>query len=270
MSELCDDDGLPIFTDDFTHTTKSFEDPISGEVAFDVIETNGNLWFNGSDTVKLMGFPPHHKGGYGRTLRRISPPDIIKIKDTPLRFTDGRRNSGSLISPRAVLQLHEGKTQSYNPIKAVQFVEWMNDTVLTGGLDAEAWSPARQEPATLEPVFRSVIKVVDENENGEPLDPRRPIGQYQSITDGVPIDRDEVEFCLCPHERDGLGKCWCGRRGGIRDHLLAPLYPINVVEDDAVIDDEDCHPAMPKQARPTIAPVMVPSEALLADAAADF
>lgn len=234
MSELCDDDGQLIFTEDFTHHTKLFKDTLfEDEVLFDLIETNGNLWLSGSDTMKLMGFPEHHKGGFGRTLRRISHPDIIKIKDTPFRFTDGRRNRGSFISPRAVLQFHEGKTQGFNPIKAVGFVEWMNEHLLTGGLDADAWSPALKKPPPLEPVFRSVTKVVDQDEQGRPLDPMRTTRKYRYIPASDPIGSDEVEFCMCEDARNGLGKCWCGGIGQVRTKPFVPY------DGDEVLDDGD-------------------------------
>lgn len=232
MADFTDDDGQPIFTDDFTHRVVSYD----GE-DLDVIETNGNLWLTGAQAAEAMGFPQHKSGGYGRMLQRIAPPDVIKIKDTPFRFTDGRRNGGSLVSPRAIFELAYGKkTQGQNPFKAWPFAEWIKETLLPDGTDAEAWSPARKAPETLEPVFRKVVTVVDEDEQGRPLDPLRPTAPYHGLADTAPIQSDEVEFCLCPFDWDGLGKCWCGGKGGVRSARPAPFVPY---DGDEVIDGED-------------------------------
>lgn len=170
-------------------------------------------------------------------LQRIAAPDVIKIKDTPFRFTDGRRNGGSLVSPRAILEFaYEKKTQGLNPFKAWPFAEWMNKTLLPDGTDAEAWSPALKPPPTLEPVFRKVTTVVDEDEQGRPLDPLRPRVPYHGLITDTPIKPDEVEFCLCPSKRDDQGRCWCQGKGGIRSALPVPFVPY---EGDEVIDEDD-------------------------------
>ncbi|SEM33661.1 hypothetical protein SAMN05443999_1218 [Roseovarius azorensis] len=232
MSSFIDDDGQPVFTDDFTHRVVSY----SGK-DLDVIETNGNLWLSGAQVAEAMGFPQHKSGGYGRMLKRIAPPDVIKIKDTPFRFTDGRRNGGSLVSPRAILELAYGKkTQGHNPFKAVPVAEWIKETLLPDGTDAEAWSPARKAAVTLEPMFHKTIIAVDEDEQGRSLDPLRPTVPYHGLTDNAPIQPDEVEFCLCPEAWEGLGECWCRGKGGIRSAHPVPFVPYDGTE---VIDEED-------------------------------
>lgn len=231
MSNIVDDEGNTLFADTFDHSTHD-----ANGVTIDVISTGGNLWLVGSDVLDAMGFTQHKSGGHSRRLKRTSHPDIIKIADTPFRFTDGRRNRGSFISPRAVMKYAEGKTQGYNPFKALPFIEWMNERLLTDGRDADGWSPAKEKPITLEPVFREVITAKDENEAGEPLDPLRPKGVYPMATVGDPIKHDEVEFCMCPEPWEGLGKCWCGGKGRIRSAIPVPYVPYN---GDEVLDDED-------------------------------
>lgn len=189
MSDFVDDDGQPIFTEDFIHKTIDHNG-----VSLDVIETNGNIWLSAPSVIDLLGLQANGKGDHSRRLRHIRHPDIIKITDTPFRFTDGRRNRGSLISPRAVLQFAEGKTQGFNPIKANNFVAWMSDHILSNGLDAEAWSPAVSTPVPLEPVFHKVIVAVDEDEAGRPLDQLRPAGEYHGLLGLGPLRVDEIEF----------------------------------------------------------------------------
>ncbi|MGR3621046.1 hypothetical protein [Pseudophaeobacter sp.] len=231
MSDFIDDDGQPIFTDNFIHEIIAFE-----ENDFDIIKTNGNIWFNGSDVLNAMGFLQHKSGGQSRRLNRISHPDIIKISDTNFRFPDGRRNRGSLISPRAVLQFAEGGTQGFNQIKALPFVDWMTAAVLSDGLDAEAWSPARAAPVVLAPVFHKTEIAENKDEQGRELDPLRPIGIYPTTTDGAPIGPDEVEFCMCYDERAGVGNCWCRGKGRIREAVPLPFV---LYAGDDVIDDGD-------------------------------
>ncbi|MDQ2091059.1 hypothetical protein [Marimonas arenosa] len=228
---LLDHHGYPLFGDVFHHRTETF-----GGAAIDIIETNGNIWFSGSDALNSMGFEPHRSGGQGRRLKRIEHPDIIKIADTPFRFADGRRNRGSFISPRAILKFADSKTQGFNPFKALPFAEWMKDIAISGGKDAEACSPARPPPTTQAPIFHAIEKVADKDEHGHDLDQQRPVGIYQHVADSRPILHDEIEFCLCSDERVGLGKCWCRGKGGIR----SCLPPLRVVyEGDDVIDDGD-------------------------------
>lgn len=76
MSDFIDNDGQSIFTENFVHRVLAFE-----ELMIDVIETNGNLWLGAAEALTAMGFKPHHKGGFGRTLQRLEHPDIIKITD---------------------------------------------------------------------------------------------------------------------------------------------------------------------------------------------
>lgn len=231
MSQSVDHDGNALFTEDHEHATINF-----GGTEVDIIRTNGNLWLSGSETMEAMGFPQHKSGGHGRRLRRIDQPDIIKISDTPFRFSDGRRNRGSFISPRAVLKFAEGGTQGFNPIMANAFVALMEEYFFTNMSDAEALSPAKTKPVSLEPVFHSVERVCDRDERGMELDPLRPVGVYLYAYDNAPIAFDEVEFCLCCDERDGLGKCWCRGRGGIRSSIPKPYVPY---DGDEVIDLED-------------------------------
>lgn len=231
MSQTKDHDGNALFAEDHQHATINF-----GGTELDVIKTNGNLWLSGSETMQAMGFQQHKSGGHGRRLQRIDHPDIIKISDTPFRFSDGRRNRGSFISPRAVLKFAEGGTQGFNPIMANAFVEWMKETLFPNGSDAEALSPAKKHRVSLELVFHAIERVVDRDERGLELDPLRPVGVYLYAYDNSPLPFDEVEFCLCGDERDGLGKCWCRGRGGIRKSLLKPYIPY---DGDEVIDLDD-------------------------------
>jgi hypothetical protein len=231
MSDFIDNDGQPIFAETFDHRQVPFEN-----IMIDVIETNGNLWFNGADVLPAMGFQPHHKGGFGRMLQRIDHPDIIKITDTGFRSTDGRRNRGFLISPRAVVQFADGKTQGRNPIKINNFITWMEEHVLIGGRDAKAWSPAKKAAVTLEPVFHRIVRVIDQDEHGRDLDPLRPRRLYRTATLESPIGPDEIEFCLCGGSWEGLGKCWCGGKGRLRVAIPAPFIPY---DGDDVLDLDD-------------------------------
>ena len=92
-------------TEAFTHETLDCEG-----VAIDIIQLDGNIWFSAPAILLAMGFPNDGKNTSQR-LKRVCPPDIIKVTDTPFRFPDGRRNGGSLISPRAVMQF-AGTTQA--------------------------------------------------------------------------------------------------------------------------------------------------------------
>lgn len=215
MTDIVDLDGISLFVDDFTHTIHD----VSG-TSIDVIKTNGNLWLSAPAVMEEMGFQEDGAGGgYSRRLSRIDHPDIIKITDTPFRFTDRRRNRGSLISPRAIHRFAEGRVKGFNAIKANAFLQWMDETLLTGG-DENTWSPARPAPASIEPVFRAVIKVTDENKFGEPLDPRRPFGNYHGLGHFGPLRHDEIEFVV-----DGFGH-------------PSPIQTV-VVDDGVVIDEED-------------------------------
>jgi hypothetical protein len=108
--------------------------------------------------MEAMGFEPDGAGGgYARRLSRIDHPDIIKITDTPFRFTDDRRNKGSLISPRAFHRFAEGRVKGFNAIKTYAFLQWMDETLWTEG-DDEISSPKRPIAAIIEPVFRKLIK----------------------------------------------------------------------------------------------------------------
>ncbi|MFG6577462.1 hypothetical protein ACGYK6_16390 [Sulfitobacter sp. 1A15333] len=194
MTDIVDHDGTSLFVDDFTHTTHDADG-----TSINVFKTNGNLWFSGPDVMMAMGFREEGAGGgYARRLSRIDHPDIIKIADTPFRFADGRRNRGSLISPRAVHRFAEGKVRNFNPIKAYAFLQWMKEALLADG-DEETWSPARPPPTSSEPVFRDVIKVTDENEYGEALDPLRPMGDYHGLGHLGPLLLDEIEFPVDGH-----------------------------------------------------------------------
>lgn len=220
----------------YSHRTATFESA-EGFVEIDVVELKGSVWLSAQQALFTMGFPEQRKGGYGRMLQRINPSDVVKIKDTPFRFPEGRRNRGSLISPRAILELAYGKrTQGLNPFKARPFAEWMTETLLNGE-GAEAWSPPRRKPQpTLEPVFRAVITAIDEDEQGRPLDPLRPTRPYHGTSKVTPIRADEVEFCLCPLPNSGHGACWCGGKGGVRATRPEPFVPY---EGDEVIDEND-------------------------------
>ncbi len=231
MSDFIDNDGQSVFTENFVHKVLAFE-----ELMIDVIETNGNLWLGAAEALTAMGFKPHHKGGFGRTLQRLEHPDIIKITDTAFRFTDGRRNRASLISPRAVVQLADGKTEGRNPIKINTFTEWMKEHVLIGGRDADSWSPANRAAVTLEPVYRRVVRVINQDEQGRDLDPLRPIRLYRTATLCSPIGADEIEFCLCGGSWEGLGKCWCDGKGRLRQALPPQFVPY---DGNDVLDLED-------------------------------
>jgi len=215
MTDIVDHDGIPLFVDDFTHTVHEVDG-----TSVDVIKTNANLWLSGPAVMEAMGFQQDGAGGgYARRLSRVDHPDIIKVMNTPFRFTDGRRNRGSLISPRAVHRFAEGKVKGFNAIKAYAFLQWMDETILTEG-DGSTWSPKRPALASLEPVFRKVIRVRDENQYGEPLDPLRPTRDYHGLGHFGPLRHDEIEFAV-----DGF----------------APIKPIQAVDvdDGLVIDEED-------------------------------
>lgn len=230
MSDIVDQDGIPLFTEDFDYRLLD-----ANGIPIDVITTNGNLWLSAPPVMEAMGMIANGKGDYARRLNRIDHPDIIRVSDTPFRFADGRRNRGSFISPRAVLKFAEGGTQGFNPFKAIPFVDWMKETLLTEG-DAETWSPARKLPVAFEPVFHKVEKMKDQNETGQPLDPLRPVGLYLPMHSTLTLDSHELEFCLCATHREGLGKCWCGGKGGLRSALAASFEPYM---GDEVIDDDD-------------------------------
>jgi hypothetical protein len=186
---MLDHDGRPLFAEAFTHETFEVEG-----VSIDVIETGGRLWLSAPAVFEAMGFPPGKAGkDNAQRLRRVSHPDVIKVEETPFRFTDGRRNRGSLISPRAVMMFAAGKSQGRNAIKANAFVAWMEETLLDGK-EAEEWSPARPPEVTIEPAFRAVIKVTDQNEAGEPLDPLRPSGPYWGCGHLGPLMDGEIDF----------------------------------------------------------------------------
>lgn len=222
-----------MFTDDYQHSIFTYQDT-DGPKEIDIIKTNENLWFSGNQVMEVMGFNVNETGHSGRTLSRIDHPDIIKIKDTTFKFTDGRRNRGSLVSPRAVMFFVEGKTKGFHPIKAVGFSTWVTDSVLEGH-DADHWSPAKRKIELLEPVFHKVT--YEKPENNPELDPLRPIGRYLPLVNMPPLRPDEIEFCLCEDERNGLGKCWCRRKGGIRTYVQQQIELAG--EPDCVIDDHD-------------------------------
>lgn len=177
----------------FTEVSTSYVFRHSGE-EIDVLVSNGNVWFHGSDVLRFARFTEHAKGGFGRTLKRISPPDIIKIKDTSFRFPDGRRNRGTFISPRGFLELVESSRKGYNPIMAGWFTEWMEKNLFTEDRDASHWSPARKEPVKLQPVIRSSSSSTDEETERDPM---APVGPNPRLNDGTTINPDEVQFCLC-------------------------------------------------------------------------
>ncbi|WP_417733494.1 hypothetical protein [Roseovarius sp.] len=215
MTDFVDHDGIPLFVNDFTHTAHDVDG-----TSIDVIKTNGNLWLSGPAVMEAMGFQPDGAGGgYARRLSRIDHPDIIKIIDTPFRFADGRRNKGSLISPRAVHRFAEGRVKGFNAIKAYAFLQWMDETLWTEG-DEKTWSPKRPVPAAVEPVFREVIRVRDENQYGEPLDPLRPTGPYHGLGHFGPLRHDEIEFA-------------------IDDSDIPQRVRRIELDDDLLIDDED-------------------------------
>jgi hypothetical protein len=215
MIDIVDHDGIFLFVDDFTHTIHHVS-----EMSIDVIKTSGNLWLSAPAVMEAMGFQEDGAGGgYSRRLSRIDHPDIIKITNTPFRFSDGRRNRGSLISPRAVHCFAEGRVKGFNAIKAYAFLQWMDETLIKDG-DETTWSPRRPPHISLEPAFRAVIKVSDENEYGEPLDPLRAMADNHRIGHFGPLPHDEIEFYI-----DGFG-------------LPKPMKTVAVV-DGAVIDEED-------------------------------
>jgi len=147
-----------------------------------------------------MGFNAAETKHTGRALRRVDHPDIIKITNTPFRFSDGRRNRGSLISPRAVMMFAEGKVKDFNPIRSIGFTEWLTEQVLKGH-DAAHWSPAVPPKQTIETVFRKVVKAIDEDSEGRPLDPLRPHGDYHGLLSCGPLREDEIEIGTEPARR---------------------------------------------------------------------
>jgi len=228
-----DDDGAVLFAEDHEHKVLVYND-LDGDKEVDVIKTGGNIWFHASSAVELMGMSTDDAKNTARTLKRIDHPDIIKIKDTPFRFPDGRRNRGSFLSPRAIAVLAEKKTKNYNPFKALRFRDWMQDEILMGQ-PPKSWSPAKHEKSSFSPTFHAVIK--EQPEDHPELDPLRPIGLYLPMVNMPPLQPYEIEFCLCHDTRNGLGKCWCRRKGGIRvwtqDHIQ------NIDDEDGPLDEED-------------------------------
>ncbi|WP_187429701.1 hypothetical protein ROLI_010560 [Roseobacter fucihabitans] len=233
MDNSVDDGGAALFTDDYEHDVAIYND-FDSDKTVDFIKTNGNIWFPASDVVELLGTNTNETGNTGRSLKRLDHPDIIKVKDTSFRFTDGRRNRGSFISPRAIMVFADGKTKNFNPIKANAFVAWMEDELLEG-LDASHWSPAKREIELLEPVFRKIT--YEKPEDKPELDVLRPVGRYLPLINMSPLRPDEIEFCLCEDERNGLGRCWCRRKGGIRTYMQQQIEVAG--EPDCVIDDHD-------------------------------
>lgn len=216
MDDFVDHEGEAMFADTFNHITAVYEDT-DGLKDIDIIKTNGNIWLSGNQVMEVMGFNAAETKHTGRALSRIDHPDIIKITDTPFRFTDGRRNRGSLVSPRAVMIFCHSKTKGLNPIRANRFTEWMTEHLLDGH-DAAYRSPAKQAVSRLEPVFREVIIAKHEIED-ERLDPMRPSGPYKHTFAPPLLRLDEVEFCEgkfinCPNRT----ACWCKRKGGIRTY----------------------------------------------------
>lgn len=230
MTDIVDHDGNRLFTENFDHQVLDAEG-----TAIDIIETAGNLWMSAPAVLDAMGMMANGKGDHSRRLKRIEHPDIIKISDTPFRFTDGRRNRGSFISPRAVMTFAEGGTKGFNPIMANNFTAWLSDTLLADGT-VDDWSPARRAPVSVEPVFRKVVNVDENTSTDGPLDPLRPRAGYHSFSASTAISVDEVEFCICTPSHWGLGTCWCNGKGGVRSALPVPFEPY--LGDD-VIDDED-------------------------------
>lgn len=218
----------PLFGETHQHEVMTFE-----ERDVDVIKTAGNIWLYGATALEAAGVPPRKKDGYSRHLGRIDHPDKIKIIDTSFRFTSGNRNRSVLVSPNAVFDMLDKTSRGRNPIMTIRFTEWLTENVLEG-LPPSSWSPARKEQTKLEPVFRETITDTEKNEAGEELDPLRPIGIYPPMHQQVPIERDEIEFCLCTDERAGLGKCWC--RGGVRIRRALPPKPYS---GDLVVDEDD-------------------------------
>ncbi|QXT40045.1 hypothetical protein [Gymnodinialimonas ceratoperidinii] len=189
MNVVTDHDGRPLFGEAFTHETHVFEG-----ISIDVIRTEGRLWLSAPSVFNALGFEVDGGGGgFNRRLRRVSHPDAIKVEVTPFRFTDGRRNRSSLISPRAVTMFANAKTKGRNPIKANAFVAWMEETLLDGKTVVET-SPARAPQITLEPTFRSVIKVTDQDAAGRPIDPLRTDGPYWGCGHLGPLMDGEINF----------------------------------------------------------------------------
>lgn len=232
-----DDEGDALFTAKFEHQTYTVEEEHVLQTAkLDVIETNGNVWFSAPQALALMGFTPHAKGGYHERLKRLCHLDVIKIKDTPFSFSDKRRNRGALISPRAVLEFANSKVPGQNTIASIAFVEWIYANLFIDEQDAIAFSPAKDGSPKIAPVFRSVVSAIDEDEQGRPLDPSRPVGLYAPMATIRTLAHDEGEFCLCNDERVGLGRWWCNSRGGFRFALPTPFVPYS---GDMVVDDND-------------------------------
>ncbi|WP_338274115.1 hypothetical protein [Roseicyclus marinus] len=218
---MADHDGCPLFGESFTHKVLDFEG-----ISIDVIESEGRLWLSAPSVFMALGFEVDGGGGgFNRRLRRVCHPDIIKVEETTFRFTDGRRNRSSLISPRAVTMFAEAKTKGRNPIKANAFVAWMEATLLNGKTVEEV-SPARAPQITLEPTFREVTKVADQDEAGRPLDPLRPDGPYWGCGHFGPLMDGEINF-------EGKTLWW--------NDATAQIPPINLddVDDVCLIDETD-------------------------------
>jgi hypothetical protein len=174
-------------TEAFTHETLDCEG-----VSVDIIQLDGNIWFSAPAILMAMGFSNDGKNTSQR-LQRVFPPDIIKVTDTPFRFTDSRRNRGSLISPRAVMQFAGKRVVGMNPIKATTVREWMMDEVLQGQ-KPEDCSPWVVPKVSLEPVYHEVIIAVDEDSEGRKLDPLRSIGPYWGNGHFGPLHNGEIDF----------------------------------------------------------------------------
>jgi hypothetical protein len=85
-----------------------------------------------------MGF--EHRKHDARRRQPFDHADKIKFAETTFRFTDGRRDRGTQISAKAIVEYSESRVRGFNAIKAYAFVAWMNDTPLTDGRDADGWS----------------------------------------------------------------------------------------------------------------------------------
>lgn len=105
----------------------------------EIIRMNGKVWLSAPAILAAMGFPDDGMHT-NRSLQRVHPVDIIKTTSTSFRFTDGRRNRSSFISPRAVAMFARQKVKGLNIIKAIDVVEWMIEEVLHG-LSPEECSP---------------------------------------------------------------------------------------------------------------------------------
>jgi len=243
---MVDHDGNPLFSDDCALAEHKYVCCSAEEHLVEVIQTAGNIWFPASTVIDLMGMNAKETKHSGRVLRRIEHPDVIKIADTPFRFSDGRRNRGSLISPRALQVFGDGGTKGYHPIKANAFLAWVQDDLLRGD-SLDKWSPKAAPKVQLEPKFREVTKVFDEDEQGRPLDPLRPTGPYRNSVNPQRLQPDEVEFCLGGRDCEVHNTCWCGGKGGLLTYnaLLAleaaglQNKTATTPEDDMVIDDDD-------------------------------